>query len=597
MANIVWDDGRVSPLGGGQWSAVLADRFFGGGAIWPAFATKENGDTGQYGTLGVTFHGTGIAFHGNTPSAANSQNFQASIDGGSSSQNSYGDSSPPTAQQWYQSPKLSDTQHTIALSHIAGASVDYMVISAGPNTPLSGERLIVDDDDGDITYSGNWARKEGRYTSRDDPHAGLPHGNAVHQSGTKGNNVAVYSVFDFSHIGWVTATYTIDGSSQTVTHAVTTSTSEYTAGVLQQENTLLWKSDGSLALGDHQLTIEIIDSDGQTNYVLDYILYTPSFRTLASKPDLSPTIALAPITPTAVSSGLKTDGQTTNSNPAATLTSSGAPTNSVSGTVGWVTISSGTVQTIVPVVSATSGASSSSSSGSNSAQGSSSTTKPTPVGAIAGGVVGGAVVLAILLFLLLCRKRLSGRSSYADIPPPDNSGDVGSYSVDPFTDTVANTSENKIRVTSPNPMPFYSDMPNIIGTSRGGPSSELGSDTLISEHKSDLEQPGFPAVLSPLRREHVQAQDAASDVTSVTGPIITAGGAFRSRMQRLQELVTELNEEMALSGEGSVRVAELKGRIAELTRETEADNGDRGLNNRQSVATTTVPPPYEPRRG
>ncbi|KAG6852421.1 hypothetical protein C0991_012152, partial [Blastosporella zonata] len=605
MANIVWDDGRVTTLGGGQWSAVLEDRFFGGGAIWPAFATGANGDTGQYGTLSLSFQGTGIAFHGNTPSAIDSQNFQVSVDGGSSSQSSYGDSSPPTSLQWYQSPQLSDAEHTIAMSHLAGTSVDYIVISAGPNTPLSGERLIVDDGDDDITYSGNWARNTGRYTSRDAPHAGVPHGGAVRQSSATGAQAifmfsgayrvcAVFHVFDFSHIGWITVKYTVDGSSQTVTHAVTTSTSQYQAGVLQQENTLLWKSDSSIALGDHRLTIEIVDSDGQTNYVLDYLLYTPSFRTLASKPNLSPTTTQATVAPTTASSGSKsgtTGGDTSTS--VATTSSFGATTSISSGTaagsstIGWVTVSSGIVQTIIPAASAT--ASASSSSGSNSPQGkNASATKSIPVGAIAGGVVGGVVVLAILLFLFLCRKRRLKRSSSQDVLPEAHKN-VGLLSVEPFTDTVAHTTETKSRITSPTPIPGYSGLSstsNSLG-SRGTPQSEPDSETSISEHKPDPGQTGYSAVLSPLRREYVQAQDAASDTTSVTGPIISASGAFTGRMQRLQELVTELNREIALSGEESVQVAVLKGRIAELTRETESGGRPRERDMRQSTATTT----------
>ncbi|KAG6830604.1 hypothetical protein H0H87_007547 [Tephrocybe sp. NHM501043] len=602
MANIVWDDGRVSTLGGGQWSAVLVDRFFGGGAIWPAFATGDNGDTGQYGTLGLTFHGTRIAFHGNTPSAVSSQNFQVSIDGSSSSQTSYGDDSPPTALQWYQSPQLSDAEHTITMSHLAGTSVDYLVITAGPNTPLSGERLIVDDGDDDITYSGNWGRKEGRYTSRDAPHAGLPHG-AVRtfirykisiqaEVDIEGNDVAVYSVFDFSHIGWVTVKYTVDGGFQTVTHAVTASTSQYKNGVLQQENTLLWKSDGSLALGDHQLTIEIVDSDGQTNYVLDYILYTPSFRTLASKPNLTPTTAQATVAPatSSASSAASTNSASTTSG-TSTYVSSGSGT----GSVGWITVSSGTVQTISPAVSTLGGASSS--SGSNAAQ-DTSAAKSTPVGAIAGGVVGGVVVLATLLLLFLCRKRLSRRGSVPETAPeaPRN---VDPFSLAPFTDTVANTAETKSRLISSTPTPALSVASNSVRAgSSSDPRSEYDSDRSMSEHKSDPGQSGFPVILSPLRHErheYVQPQEAGSDTTSVTGPIISVGGVFRSRMQRLQELVTELNREIAIRGEESVRVAELKGRIAELTREIEVADGDRERDMRQSMSTT-VPPPYEPRR-
>jgi len=44
-------------IGGGTWSRVLADRFFGGSAMWPAFASDDNGDTGDYGSLSIDFQG------------------------------------------------------------------------------------------------------------------------------------------------------------------------------------------------------------------------------------------------------------------------------------------------------------------------------------------------------------------------------------------------------------------------------------------------------------------------------------------------------------------------------------------------------------
>lgn len=58
MANIVLDDKtNLLKIGGGTWSAVSISRFFGGGAIWPAFAADDNGDTGTYGTLSMSFEG------------------------------------------------------------------------------------------------------------------------------------------------------------------------------------------------------------------------------------------------------------------------------------------------------------------------------------------------------------------------------------------------------------------------------------------------------------------------------------------------------------------------------------------------------------
>jgi len=126
----------------------------------------------------------------------------------------------------------------------------------------------------------------------------------------------------------------------------------------------------------------------------------------------------------------------------------------------------------------------------------------------------------------------------------------------------------------------------------------------MSEHQSSL-------LITPVRREYAQQeQDAGalsrlglgSDSIASGGAAAVGsglGGVLRTRMQRLQALVTELNQEIERGGAEGVRVAELKGRIAELTREAEdsqAEGRERERRLRESMATTTVPPPYEPRR-
>lgn len=123
-----------------------------------------------------------MAFFGNTPNANSSQWAFVSIDGGTPYNSSYMDPAPPSSRQWLKSPVLPDTTHTINISRIAGTSVDFVVITAGQNTPLSGQRLIVDDGDPSITYSGSWTVNTNTYTSRDNPHIGLPYGNTTHQT-------------------------------------------------------------------------------------------------------------------------------------------------------------------------------------------------------------------------------------------------------------------------------------------------------------------------------------------------------------------------------------------------------------------------------
>ena len=139
-------------------------------------------------TLASTYcTGTSVAFFGNTPPPTNSQWVLVSIDGGQAYNTSSMDPSPPTTRQWYQSPTLPDAQHTISITHIPSISVDYAVVTAGQNTPLSSDTtLIVDDGDPSIRYTGDWTRNTNIFTSSDNPMVGLPHGNATHQSTSTG---------------------------------------------------------------------------------------------------------------------------------------------------------------------------------------------------------------------------------------------------------------------------------------------------------------------------------------------------------------------------------------------------------------------------
>lgn len=145
--------------------------------------------------------------------------------------------------------------------------------------------------------------------------------------------------------------YTIDGFSTSKTYNVTPTTPEFQNGILQRENFLFFSND-SLTAGDHTLTMEVTRAVNQS-FALDYILYSPSFATLAAKPNLT-----APL-----------------------ISSSSAPTSSVTPT-----------STLVPV-----------------SNGSSNKTKP--IGAIAGGAIGGIFLVLLIALAFLWRRRRSSRSA------------------------------------------------------------------------------------------------------------------------------------------------------------------------------------------
>ena len=117
-------------------------------------------------------------------------------------------------------------------------------------------------------------------------------------------------------------------------------TTEYAQGMKQTENFILFKNT-TLEAGNHTLQI-VVTNCVNIVFELDYILYTPSFSTLASMPSL----------------------------PSTSTQSSTASSSS---------------STVTP---------------SNSHQ------KSSTAAAIAGGVIGGAVLLLVLLFLLCRKKLL-----------------------------------------------------------------------------------------------------------------------------------------------------------------------------------------------
>ena len=125
-------------------------------------------------------------------SVSESQFATVSIDRRSAYNTTYGTKalSLPSSQvyiQWYQSPTLSDGNHTITVSHLTG-SIDMALITVGPNTLLQGKTLIVDNDNPAIEYFGTWTRNTSPFVPgvlQD----GFPIGNTTHHSTTPGDTI------------------------------------------------------------------------------------------------------------------------------------------------------------------------------------------------------------------------------------------------------------------------------------------------------------------------------------------------------------------------------------------------------------------------
>ncbi|KAG6810395.1 hypothetical protein H0H92_012057 [Tricholoma furcatifolium] len=384
MANIVYDDASsIVSAGGSTWKTVTEPRFFDGSTIYPPNSCGDSGDTGEYATLTVSFQGTSLAMIGNTPASECTQWMEVSIDGGATNQVSYGDPDPQNTMQWYKSPTLSDGSHTISFSRIAGTALDFMVVSAGLTTPLSGLTLIVDDGDSGVDYSGTWSNPSERYVESTSSVEFYPYGNAVHQTSTvgssmsfqfSGTSISVYSVFDYASIGNMDVDFTVDGTTHSQSFTVSTTTPGYKEGIGHRGNILLFTSTG-LSAGTHTLKVELTSNSGMT-LALDYFLYTPSFDTLAALEGVNTaTITTSsPSTSTAAASSSTDASSSLSSLPAGQSSSSSTGTNASSQTASQTSLGKSSSKSSVSGTSPSSAGSTDGTSSSSSGTGNSSDT-------------------------------------------------------------------------------------------------------------------------------------------------------------------------------------------------------------------------------
>ena len=252
-----------------------------------------------------------MAFFGITPPASSSQLLSVSIDGSAPFKTSYKDPNPPSYRQWYQSPTLPEGSHNITLTQLAGTSVDFGIVTAGNDTPLSGQMAIVDNENPAITFKGNWKQNNASFVSSQIP-IGLPFQNTTQDSTTIGDSftflftgtlsyelivygggthfrlgqsAAVYGVFNWSTLGLVTVTFTLDDSSLVKTFQVTSTTPQFLSNSGQEPNYQFYLTN-FLTPGNHTLIVNVTDRVNQT-FSFDYITFQPSFSTLANMPNLT----------------------------------------------------------------------------------------------------------------------------------------------------------------------------------------------------------------------------------------------------------------------------------------------------------------------
>lgn len=111
-----------------------------------------------------------------------------SIDNNTAANTSFSDPNPPSYRQWYKSPTLPDGQHSITLSNLTGSSIDYALVSLGPQTPIAGERIVVDDSDSGIKFSAGWRSDRDKFNVGGSvPISGFTLGNSTHDTETVGS--------------------------------------------------------------------------------------------------------------------------------------------------------------------------------------------------------------------------------------------------------------------------------------------------------------------------------------------------------------------------------------------------------------------------
>ncbi|KAL4256203.1 Transmembrane protein, partial [Pleurotus pulmonarius] len=239
------------------------------------------------GTLSYAFEGTAIAFYGH----ADGQ-LQASIDGASPTYH------PPGLQfqiyqPWFNIADLADTHHAITLDFSTNVYFDYAVISAGQSTPLQGRRILVDDSDAAMNYTGTWSVESDQMFATGDGLQQIPHGRSVHRS-TKagdyvllqftGSSISVYGIVQWQNTGRISTAYTLDGSASP--HTTTISSDGQRNPYTDQPNYLFFHAD--LAPGNHTLVVTVTEITDRQSLLLDYVLYTAAFDSLAAMPALTP---------------------------------------------------------------------------------------------------------------------------------------------------------------------------------------------------------------------------------------------------------------------------------------------------------------------
>ncbi|KAJ8080569.1 hypothetical protein PM082_017403 [Marasmius tenuissimus] len=193
----------------------------------------------------------------------------------------------------YQSPELVDgREHSIVYAvgnQSLSPAFDYLTVTAGHTTRLHGKTIIVDDEDDEIQYSGNWRTEPISPPTVAFDYTSSPYLDTTHWSNTvgdsvtysfKGSSVAVYGVIPFSQLfpnRTISASYAIDGGEPEI-RSFTPSIEGHPIAMSQ-----FFLSE-RLSEGRHTLVVEVTDIPDLTmlGFGLDFITYNASFDSLSA---------------------------------------------------------------------------------------------------------------------------------------------------------------------------------------------------------------------------------------------------------------------------------------------------------------------------
>ncbi|KAJ7266840.1 hypothetical protein C8J57DRAFT_1068625 [Mycena rebaudengoi] len=284
---ILVDDTAMQYAGANIWGPSPSAHWVGGNSSFAA----GTANAGPFGAFNFTFQGTSVVFYGNTSPSDKAQTFTVAIDGDPPHPAAY--PAPQQYRQWYASPPLSDATHTVSLDNMVFIDLDYAVVTAGPSTPLKGTTIIVDDNSPELIYSGKWIQNTNLFETGHGYAPGLPFQNAAHQSTTigdsftfqfAGTSIEVHGVFQWAVPGSVDATFVLDGTSTSLSFPPTP-----TKPLFDDQPNFMFFSASNLAAGNHTLAMNVTNVEGAQGFMFDYILYSPSFDSLALKPNFAAT--------------------------------------------------------------------------------------------------------------------------------------------------------------------------------------------------------------------------------------------------------------------------------------------------------------------